>query len=131
MRRAAIVGPAESAALSEHRTGAALAAFLGVFERHCAHEEQLPEQYLYHPEEKRVAAEGGVSLLLDSRTSHFKDHRRLIQSIKQELVRLDSEAGQAKAAVSVGFVNGLLRGFENHANVYDASYADRLAAAGA
>jgi len=111
--------------LSEHRSASALASFLEIFERHCAHEELLLEQHLYAPEEKRLAAEGGVSLLLDSRTSHFKDHARVIRVVKEELASLEREGN---SVVSVSFVNGLLRDFENHANVYDANYADRLAA---
>lgn len=111
--------------LSEQRSAPALASFLSVFEQHCSHEEALLEQHLYAPEEKRLAAEGGVSLLLDSRTSHFKDHARVIQTAKQELARLDREGS---SVVPVSFVNALLRDFENHANIYDANYADRLAA---
>ena len=111
--------------LSEHLSSAALANFLDVFQRHCMHEEALLEQYLYAQERTRLAAEGGVSMLLNSRTSHFQDHERLIGAAKQELARLD-DAGSSD--VPVNFVNGLLRDFENHANLYDASYADRLAA---
>lgn len=111
--------------LSEQRSASALASFVDVFERHCQHEEQLLEQHLYAPEKARLAAEGGVSLLLNSRTSHLQDHERLIRTAKDELVRLEREGSQA---VSVSFVNRLLRDFENHANLYDASYADRLAA---
>lgn len=111
--------------LSAERTASSLVRFLDVFERHCAHEEALLERHLYAPEEKRLAAEGGVSMLLNSRTSHFKDHARVIGAVKQELARA---AGEGSSVVSVGFVNGLLRDFENHANVYDASYADKLAA---
>lgn len=113
--------------LSQHRSASALANFLDIFQRHCDHEESLLEEHLYAPEEKRVSVEGGVSLLLNSRTSHFQDHKKLIGSIKQELDRLGGDTSDA--LVSVSFVNGLLRGFENHANVYDASYADRLAVA--
>jgi len=108
--------------LSEQRSASALALFIDVFQRHCAHEEALLEQHLYAQEQSRLVAEGGVSLLLDSRTSHFQDHQRIIGAAKQELAGLDS------AGVSVNFVNTLLRDFENHANRYDASYADRLAA---
>jgi len=108
--------------LSEQRSASALALFVDVFQRHCAHEEALLEQHLYAREQARLAAEGGVSLLLNSRTSHFQDHKRMIGDAKQELAGLDS------AEVSVSFVNTLLRDFENHANLYDASYADRLAA---
>jgi len=112
--------------LSEDLSSAALGSFVSLFERHCDHEEALLEEYLYAPEETRLEEEGGVSLLLNSRTSHFKDHERLIRGAKQELTRLYREES---SRVSVSFVNGLLRDFENHANVYDASYADKLAVA--
>jgi len=113
--------------LSKQRSASALANFLDIFQRHCAHEESLLEWHLYAPEEKRLSAEGGVSLLLNSRTSHFKDHKRLIGTVEQELARLEQEG--SSSAVPVSFVNSLLRGFENHANVYDANYAGPLAAA--
>ena len=32
-----------------------------------------------------------MSLLLDSRTSHFKDHARVIKKAKEELERLEKE----------------------------------------
>lgn len=116
--------------LAEERSSAALGSFVTVFERHCAHEEALLDQHLYDAEEKRLAAEGGVSLLLNSRTSHYKDHEKIIGSAKRELTRLMREGAgvEGGSTVSVGFVNSLLREFENHANVYDAFYADKLAA---
>jgi hemerythrin len=112
--------------LVEQRSASSLRSFLDLFERHCAHEEALLNHHLYSPEEKRLAVEGGISLLLNSRTSHFKDHEKLIKRAKQELTTLDREGS---AVVPASYVDSLLRDFENHANVYDASYADRLAEA--
>jgi len=104
---------------------AALDAVLRVFIRHFAHEESLLEEHLYAVEEERVKQDGGTSLLLDSRRSHFRDHERMIQEVKVEHTR----AIKNDSLVSSAFVNRLFRDFEHHANMFDGHYAEGMAAA--
>lgn len=96
-----------------------------VFVKHFQHEEDMLDEHLYAVEEKRLKKEGGASLLLDSRRSHYSDHEKMITKLKVEHARAVKDGG----LVSSAFVNKLFRDFENHANIYDAFYADKLSAA--
>lgn len=96
-----------------------------MFVRHFKHEEDLLNEHLYAVEEKRQKREGGASLLLDSRRSHFRDHEKMLQKVQEE----HSRAVKDGNLVSPAFVNGLFRDFEKHANIYDGHYAEKLAAA--
>jgi len=97
--------------------------FLKIFEKHCSHEEQILDKFLFIPEKKRINVNNGMSLLLNSRTSHFKDHKKIINSIKEELKKAEINKN---SEISVTYLNQLLKDFENHTNVYDAGYADKL-----
>lgn len=104
---------------------AALDAVHRVFVRHFKHEEVMLNDHIYAPEEKRVKREGGTSLLLDSKRSHYRDHEKMIAKVQEEHARAVKEG----SLVSSAFVNQLFRDFEHHANTYDGHYADKLAAA--
>jgi len=81
--------------------------------------------HVYAMEEERLKKEGGTSLLLDSRRSHYRDHEKMIEKVQREHARAVKDG----ALVSTAFVNRLFRDFEHHANMYDGHYADTLAAA--
>lgn len=111
--------------LAHTREPSALDAVLRIFVRHFEHEEALLNEHLYAKEEKRISQDGGASLLLDSRRSHYRDHERMIDDVQKEHAR----AVKSGSLVSSAFVNKLFRSFEHHANVYDGHYADGMAAA--
>lgn len=112
-------------ALAKTLEPSALDAVHSVFVRHFQHEEDLLNQHVYAVEEKRQKTEGGTSLLLDSKRSHYRDHEKMLKKVKEEHSRTLKDGG----LVSSAFVNRLFRDFEHHANVYDGFYADKLAAA--
>lgn len=111
--------------LAQSRAPAALAAVHQIFVRHFQHEEDMLNDHLYSVEEARLRKEGGTSLLLDSKRSHYRDHEKMIQKVADEHAR----ATKAGDLVSSAFVDQLFRAFEHHANIYDGHYADKLAAA--
>lgn len=111
--------------LTQSMQPSALEAVANIFVKHFAHEESLLNDHVYAVEEGRVKKEGGTSLLLDSRRSHYKDHEKMIDKVQAEYSRAVKEGG----LVSPAFVNRLLRDFEHHANIYDGHYVDKLAAA--
>lgn len=111
--------------LSETLQAPALEAVYRIFVQHFQHEEDMLNNHVYATEEARLKREGGASLLLDSKRSHYRDHEKMIEKVKQEHARVVKQGG----LVSTSFVNKLFRDFEHHANVYDGHYADKLAAA--
>lgn len=111
--------------LSQTLEPSALEAVYRIFVQHFSHEEDMLNDHVYATEEARLKREGGTSLLLDSKRSHYRDHQKMIEKVKLEHARAVKEGG----LVSAGFVNKLFRDFEHHANVYDGHYADKLAAA--
>lgn len=111
--------------LAQSLEPSALDAVCRVFQRHFKHEEDMLNEHLYGPEEKRQKKEGGTSLLLDSRRSHYRDHEKMIQKVQDE----HSRAVKDGSLISSAFVNRLFRDFEHHANVYDAFYAEKLSSA--
>ena len=103
-----------------------LEAVLSAYEEHFAFEESLLDNHLY----KNIGTtqkNTGFSAIQDSRRSHYKDHARLIDEIRALLTRMNNEENIVHIASS--FVDRVLRNFENHANIYDDSYKDALAAA--
>ena len=104
--------------LSNNLSKLSLQKFLYIFEKHCKHEEDMLNKYLYSQEKNWK--KGSVNLLLNTRDSHFKDHKRIINYIKNEI---DTNK---TSKVSINFINKLLRDFENHTNIYDSSYANQL-----
>lgn len=112
-------------ALADSREPRALDTIHSVFVKHFQHEESMLNAHLYAVEEERLKKEGGTSLLLDSRRSHYSDHEKMLQKVKAE----HSEAVQDGRLVSSAFIDRLFRDFEHHANIYDGHYADKLAAA--
>ena len=60
-----------------------------------------------------------------SRRTHFADHARMIRNIKQQIRSMKSEPADARIAAQ--FVSQVLRDFEEHADRYDGSYAERMA----
>ena len=105
--------------LSKNLSKLLLQKFLYIFEKHCKHEEEILNKYLYSLEEKKFK-KGSVSIPLNTRNSHFNDHKRIINYIKNELESNNS------SKVSINFINTLLRDFENHTNIYDSNYANQL-----
>lgn len=112
-------------ALAQSLQPSALEAVHQIFVKHFKHEESLLNDHVYAVEETRVKKEGGASLLLDSKRSHYSDHEKMIKKVHDEHTR----AVKAGDLVSLAFVNKLFRDFEHHANVYDAHYTEKLAAA--
>ena len=39
--------------------------------------------HVYAMEEERLKKEGGTSLLLDSRRSHYRDHEKMIEKVQR------------------------------------------------
>lgn len=111
--------------LAQSLEPSALAAVHQIFVKHFRHEESMLNDHIYAVEEQRLKKEGGTSLLLDSKRSHYRDHEKMIEKVQREHARATKEGGK----VASSFVNNLFRDFEHHANVYDGHYADKLAAA--
>uniref|UniRef100_A0A7S0JH62 Hemerythrin-like domain-containing protein n=1 Tax=Calcidiscus leptoporus TaxID=127549 RepID=A0A7S0JH62_9EUKA len=107
------------ALLAERQDAEALRTLLSAYEKHFAHEEALLDAHLY---EEAGAAAGGFSAAAGQRRSHFADHKRL-------LAELDGALQAANDLVPARFVDAVLRSFEQHANMYDTTYAEPLARA--
>lgn len=110
------------ARLVKERSAEAMKQVLQTYQQHFAHEEELLDEHLYS-DIKNNGGGGGFSADGSARTSHFEDHKRLIREIVEELQKMDSNG---YATASNGFVNRVLRNFEQHANRYDDAYAERL-----
>uniref|UniRef100_A0A6V4Q7B0 Hemerythrin-like domain-containing protein n=1 Tax=Prymnesium polylepis TaxID=72548 RepID=A0A6V4Q7B0_9EUKA len=96
---------------------AALRGLLEAYEEHFAHEEALLDQHLYAGVEQAT----GFSADKGARTSHFADHKTMLDAVRTLLAD--------GASVSATDVQRLAAGFERHATEYDGGYADRLSAA--
>jgi len=112
------------AQLQRTRTVAALEKVLQIYELHFGAEEQLLDQHLY-ASVKDQAQSGGFDADASSRRTHFADHARMIRNIKQQIRSMKSEPADARIAAQ--FVSQVLRDFEEHADRYDGSYAERMA----
>ena len=99
-----------------------------IYLKHFTHEEELLDQHLYHDIlcNDSSSKQNGFSADGNARDSHFSDHARLLNDLKQEIVRLERVK---ESTTSKEFVNKVLRDFESHANQYDDAYADRLSQA--
>lgn len=110
------------AGLAEHRNRAALQAVLAIYRTHFSHEEALLDAHMYADVVATAAGGGGgFSATGGQRKSHYGDHARMIKAIVVQLAT-------GVDAVPGAFVDGLIRDFETHANTYDDTYADKLAA---
>lgn len=112
-------------------TTANLKAVLRVYADHFRTEEGLLDQHMYAAV-LGVATDGGAGFNADAyaRKSHYADHARMVEALQTQAAALEAAAGRTAAvAVPAPFVDTVLREFEQHANVYDASYTERLSAA--
>mmetsp|Transcript_65924 Transcript_65924/g.154271 ORF Transcript_65924/g.154271 Transcript_65924/m.154271 type:complete len:368 (-) Transcript_65924:115-1218(-) len=100
--------------LVETRSREVLEEVLRCLSDHFAHEEALFEEHGFgvHANEK-----------LSAKTSHVKEHRRLLDKVRKQLSRGPS--------VPAPFVRELLQEFHEHTTLYDVQYADFLASKGA
>lgn len=123
--------------LTEDPTTANLKAVLKVYGVHFTTEEGLLDAHLYQGV-TGGSSDGGFNADASARRSHWADHARMIGQIQTQVAELEADAmmegadlwdPEVKVAVPATFVNRVLRDFENHANVYDAAYAERLSAA--
>uniref|UniRef100_A0A7S2MSZ7 Hemerythrin-like domain-containing protein n=1 Tax=Haptolina brevifila TaxID=156173 RepID=A0A7S2MSZ7_9EUKA len=96
----------------------ALRGLLSAYEEHFAHEETLLDKHLYAGIEHEAS---GFSADKGSRTSHFADHKAMLDSVSKLLEDVSS--------VSQSDVLKLATDFQRHATAYDGSYADRLSVA--
>jgi len=119
------VACAEALALLEQEESVgALGSVLSIFEKHFQHEEKLLDTHLYAD----VAVQaGGFNADVSMRKSHFADHSRILNEIRQEISR--GQRCGPTAAVPRKFIDRVFRNFEQHADRYDGNYADRLQAA--
>mmetsp|Transcript_23523 Transcript_23523/g.60128 ORF Transcript_23523/g.60128 Transcript_23523/m.60128 type:complete len:383 (-) Transcript_23523:373-1521(-) len=125
------------AGLIEAPTREAILRVVDAYTAHFAHEEALLDEHLYTAAATAAASEGSFSKEASMRKSHYADHQRMIGDLKARAVSLPAGGptcgpkawihtpnGESPAV----FVNRVLRAFEQHANVYDAAYAEPLAA---
>ena len=125
------------ARLAEAPTREAIEGVIAAYTEHFAHEEALLDEHLYTPEATAAGKAGGFSAAAGQRRSHFADHKRLLVDLQLRAAALPSGGPPTgpKAWIHIPggekpdvFVDKVLRSFEQHANVYDASYAAPLAA---
>jgi len=109
--------------LDEQRDRGSLEAVLSVFRQHFKHEEELLDQHLYA---ELPSAAGGFSADSSMRKSHFTDHTRMLGDISKALSNM--QKGDKDAKLSQAFVKRVYKDFEEHADRYDGTYADRLSA---
>lgn len=98
----------------------ALRAVLAAYETHFAHEERMLDTHLY-AEVVAANANSGFSADKGARTSHFADHKTMLNNIQKLLIDVST--------VDAATVLRIRRDFERHATQYDGQYADRLCSA--
>ena len=116
------------ARLAEAPTKEAIAAVVAAYEAHFAHEEALLDEHLYA---SAAAKSGGFDAAGSARRSHFADHKRMLADLERRAAALPAGGGTTHVPdgeAPAVFVDRVLRSFEQHANVYDAAYAQPLAA---
>eukprot|EP00746_Dinoflagellata_sp_MGD_P021361 gnl/MRDRNA2_/MRDRNA2_149865_c0_seq1.p1 gnl/MRDRNA2_/MRDRNA2_149865_c0~~gnl/MRDRNA2_/MRDRNA2_149865_c0_seq1.p1 ORF type:complete len:270 (-),score=51.86 gnl/MRDRNA2_/MRDRNA2_149865_c0_seq1:311-1120(-) len=100
--------------LAEQKTQDALRSVHTLVEAHFKHEEALLDKSGWG---------GDVSDAFSAKGSHFKDHNRILQKLRNEL--------QIKrASIPVDVIKSIMQDFEEHAVRYDVHYADHLSALG-
>jgi len=133
------------AALKECPNHEAIKRVLDVYSAHFAHEEEMLDTHLYAEAAGAAAGSGGgtaggggFSAAASMRRSHYSDHQRMLGDLRARAAMLPAggPASGPKAWIhavgggegAAAFVDRVLRAFENHANVYDATYAEPLSA---
>jgi len=108
--------------LLKYRNKSSLDNVFKIFKKHFKFEETLLDTFLY-PNAVKKPNEGDCNFNVDVniRTSHYSDHARQLQMIRNQLKNLDGKDSK----ISLSFINQLFRDFENHANNYD-NYGERL-----
>lgn len=121
--------------LCRERTLLSLQRVLAEFTMHFGHEEEMLDEHLYAAVAPGgSSAAGGFSADGSARKSHFADHKRILNEIRQECVRCNSsgaaaaEEGLPEPLVSEVFAAKVVADFERHADQYDGHYAERMAA---
>lgn len=103
--------------LAREGSTSALQAVRACLAEHFSHEEALFDQYGFGGSDERFSA----------RKTHVDDHSRMLESISAQL----SATAAGEGRVASGFVRKLLDDFQEHANKYDAMYAEFLSSRGA
>ena len=110
--------------LSDKKQLSDLINFQNHFQIHCKHEESILDKFIYLPEQNKINKTGNISLLLNSRESHFNDHKKIIIKLNKDIKKLQNKA---ISTVSVDIINNLIHEFTNHTDFFDNSYSDILA----
>ena len=110
--------------LSKNKKVSSLNKFLDHFKIHCGHEEFILNKFIYIPEQNKISKTNGISLLLNSRDSHFNDHKKIIFRLNKEIKKLENKG---ISQVSVDVIDNIILEFTNHTDFFDNSYSDMLA----
>jgi hemerythrin len=110
--------------LQRTRSLDALEQVLQIYQLHFRHEEQFLDKWLYTDQQK--SASEGFNADASARRTHFADHARMIRAVKDQIQLMRS---QPNATLKPNFVSQVLRDFEEHADRYDGSYAERMSSA--
>ena len=95
---------------------------IDLYSAHFDHEQELLDGFLYSENAKAEKSLTSFNAEALARRSHFADHERMLDELREQLLSLTKTGGVAPAS----FVDDVLRSFERHANNYDMAYADRL-----
>lgn len=101
--------------LASERSASSLELALQCIGSHFAHEESLFEEYGFG---------GHVNDRFSAKKSHIEDHRRMTRKIEEQLAR-------GAQTVPSDVIREILQDFHDHANKFDASYADFMSSKGA
>jgi len=137
------------------RSYTSLEQVLNIFQTHFKHEEDLLDQYLYQNHQKSSETKSkqmevddakstsgfATNIQANMRASHFSDHKRMIQALRQQLSALENipaneggstisetQANHQSRVVSNEFIKQVITDFETHAETYD-TYGDSVLAA--
>mmetsp|Transcript_7020 Transcript_7020/g.25877 ORF Transcript_7020/g.25877 Transcript_7020/m.25877 type:complete len:177 (-) Transcript_7020:257-787(-) len=112
------------ARLAERRDLASLRAVHEEYAAHFAHEEAMLDEHLYVDVASGTGDDRGFNVDASTRTSHWKDHARMLRELQQ----LATSVAVSNGILGAGQVDAVLRDFETHADRYDGNYAERLGA---
>mmetsp|Transcript_3540 Transcript_3540/g.6312 ORF Transcript_3540/g.6312 Transcript_3540/m.6312 type:complete len:336 (-) Transcript_3540:88-1095(-) len=101
--------------LATERSASSLQLALQCIAEHFEHEEALFEEYGFG---------GHVNDRFSAKKSHIEDHRRMTRKIEEQLAR-------GSKTVPSDIIREVLQDFHDHANKFDASYAEFLSSKGA